>query len=110
MVITCRRCQKRFRIRLNSKLGGLKLEEGYQTTCPYCGYVIYIGDVNQARYLLFWTRILLVLMASFLGMNARLLVAQERFIAVGVGTIVLMFAIHHLSLWVAGKLYDKLSK
>ena len=109
-MVTCKECRKRFKIKLDSKFFGIKLKEGYQTTCPYCGYVIYLGDISQARSLLFWAKMLLVLMASFLGMNARSLYAQERLIVVGVVFVVFIFAMDRLTLWIAGKMYDKLSK
>jgi len=108
-MITCRECNKRFRIKLNSSRFGIKLKEGYQTTCPYCGYVIYLGDVDQVKYLLIFARVLSVLVASFLGMNTRLLRSQERLILVGGGALVFVFIMHHLSLWIAGKVYDWLS-
>ena len=106
---TCKECNKRFRIKLNRKFG-IMLKGGYQTTCPYCGYVIYLNEIRQVRCFLRWTGMLLVLMAFYLGLNARLLYAHDLLIVVGVGFIVFVYAMNRLSLWIAGKMYDKLSK
>lgn len=108
-MVTCKGCNKRFRVKLNSKFFGIKLKEGYRTTCPNCGDVIYLGDIDQVRYLLFWTRILSIIIVTFLGMNARTLYAQERMIVAVIGVVIFVFIMNYLSLCIAGKMYDKLS-
>jgi len=108
-VATCKECNKRFRIKLNSRFG-IVLKDGYQTTCPYCGYVIYLDEISQVRRFLILARMLPVFVTFLIGMNARLLASQGLLTIAGVGAVVFVFATHHLTLWIAGKMYDKLSK
>jgi len=109
-MLACKKCNKRFRIKLDSKFFGIKLEKGYQSTCPYCGYVVYLFDIRQVRYLLYLTRMLSVIIATFLGMNARTLYAQERLIVAAIGVAIFVFVINYVSLYIACKMYDKLNK
>lgn len=108
-MVTCNECNKKFKIKLNSKFG-IKLKEGYQTTCPYCGFIIYLSDIDQVRWFLTWARMLPTFVMFIIGinMNTILLDLQELLIAVGVGVVVFMFVIHRLTLLIAGKMYDKL--
>jgi len=108
-MVTCKECNKRFRIKLNGGRFGIKLKEGYQTTCPYCDYVTYLGDISQVKSFLFWMRVLPGFVMFVVVANTRSLYMQERLIAVGVA-VTFLFAIHYLELWIAGKMYDKLSK
>jgi len=108
-MVICKECGKKFRIKLNSSVLGIKLKEGYQTTCPYCSYITYLGDIRQVRSFLFWMRTLPGFVMFVVVRNTRMLYLQERLIAIGVA-IIFLLAIHHLELWIAGKMYDKLSR
>jgi len=109
ILVACKECCKRFKIKLNRKFLGIKLIEGYQTTCPFCGYVIYLGDISQVKSLLFWTRMLPGLVMFLVVINTRTLYMQERLIVVG-GALIFVYVVDRISLWISGKLYDKLSK
>jgi len=108
-MVTCKECGKRFRIKLNSGILGIRLKEGYQTTCSCCGYVTYLGDVSQVRSFLYWMGMLPGFVMVVVIMNTRSLYMQERLIAVGIA-VAFLFAIHYIELWIAGKMYDKLSR
>jgi len=107
-MVICKECGKRFKIKLNLKFR-IKLKEGYQTTCPHCGYITHLSDVSQARSFLSWTRMLPALVMFLAVMFTRSLYIQERLIVAG-GALVLVLVIDRLSLWIAGKMYDKQSK
>jgi len=109
-MVTCKECNKRFKIKLNSGRFGIKLKGGYQTTCPFCGYVTYLGDISQVRSFLFWSHGVPIFALLLIRMNTRWLDLQELVIVEIVGAMVLVYVIHRLSLWIAGKIYDKLSK
>lgn len=109
-MVTCKECNKRFIIKFNKGRFGIKLKEGYQTTCPYCGYVIYLGDVSQVRSFLFWSHGVPMFVLLIIRMNTRWLDLQELPIVEIAGAIVFVYAFHRLSLWIAGKMYDRLSK
>jgi len=108
-MVTCKECSKKLKIKLNSGIFGIKLKEGYQTTCPYCSYITYLGDISQVRSFLDWMGMLPGFIMVVVVINTRSLYTQERLIAVGIA-VAFLFAIHYLELLIAGKMYDRLSK
>jgi len=109
-MVTCKECNKRFRIKLGTKFFGVILKDGYQTKCPYCGHITYLGTISPVRSIMFWSHVLTFMLSSYLGANIRTLHAQGRLIIVVAGFVILVFAISRISLWIAGRVYDKLSK
>ena len=105
-MVTCKECSKRFKIKLNRKFFGIKLKEGYQTTCTICGYVVYLGDTSQVKSLLFWTRMLPGFVMFFVALATRTLYMQERLIIAG-GALIFVLIMDRISLWISGKMYDK---
>jgi len=108
-MVTCKECNKRYKIKLNRRFFGIKLEKGYQTTCPFCGYITYLGDLSPVRYLLFWTRMLPGVVMFLAVINTRTLYIRERLFIAG-GVLILVLVLDRILLWVSGKMYDKLSK
>ena len=99
-MITCKDCSKKFRI---------KLINGDETSCPYCGYDISLREIDQVRWFMDGAKFLSQLVVFFIGMNAGLLYPQGRLIVRGGWAVASVIVIHHLMLWIAGKMYDKFS-
>ena len=108
IMVTCKECNKRFRIKLNFKFG-IILKGGYQTTCPCCGYIVYLDEISKIRRLMHWAGMLVVTVACLIAVSTRTLYMHERLIIVG-GVVVFAYVIERLLLRIAGRMYDKQNK